>query len=444
MDPLSREIGTLLALPDSPVGYTADPGTALPGPFRVQQLAVAGVEAAARAAIELASARGVPVPSVELTDGAIAAAFTSERHLRVDGAAPALWGELSGFFEAADGWVRLHGNYRHHAAAAATALGCSPDRTAVAAEIRRRHAVDVEEAVVAAGGIAAAVRTSDAWQAHEQARALATRPLIDIARGSAPVAPASAGLLPASGLRVLDLTRVIAGPVAGRTLAAWGADVLRIDPPQLPEPEAQHLDTDWGKRSALLDLRAAGARASFRELVEGAAVVLTGYRPGSLAKYGADHAALLEINPRVIVVEISAWGSVGPWGGRRGFDSIVQAACGIADRCASAVGVPGALPAQALDHATGYLAAATAMALIAQGAGGSRGQLSLARTARTLCALGVAEPGAGVVDPAPWLSVRSSAYGELSYVRPPFTVDGSPLDYPAAPGVYGSAPARWC
>ena len=445
---LAGEIAELLELPEAvDIVHHPDPIAALPGPFAVHDLALCSVQAVARAASMLATSRGLAAPRIELTDAAIATAFTSERHLRIDGAAEALWGELSGFFRAADGWIRLHGNYPHHAAAAAAALGCRQHRSEVAAAIRPLSALDVEDAVVAAGGVASAVRTTAAWQAHEQAQALASRPLIDIERGTmsrAAMRLAGPGSLPADGLRVLDMTRVIAGPVAGRTLAAWGADVLRIDPPGLPEIELQHLDGDWGKQSALLDLGTSEGITILHELVEQATIVLSGYRPGSLARRGADHAAMLAINPELIIVEISAWGSVGPWGARRGFDSIVQAACGIADRCASAEGAPGALPAQALDHATGYLAAAAALALTARGAVGSRAQLSLARTAQSLMELASsADLPAHQLDPAPWLNTSPSTYGKLTYVRPPFIVDGAPLDYRSAPRRYGTSPALW-
>ena len=125
---------------------------------------------------------------------------------------------------------------------------------------------------------------------------------------------------------MLDLTRVIAGPVAGRTLAALGAEVLRIDPPALPELPEAHLDTGPGKRSALLDLADAERREA---LLAGADVLLTGYRPGSLDRFGLDR------HPQLVHVSLSAWGTAGPWAGRRGFDSLVQVASGIAAACAA-------------------------------------------------------------------------------------------------------------
>ncbi|NEC50570.1 hypothetical protein G3I18_18625, partial [Actinospica acidiphila] len=196
-------------------------------------------------------------------------------------------------------------------------------------------------------------------------------------------APDGAGpLLPASGLRVLDLTRVIAGPVATRTLALLGADVLRLDRPGLPELPDQHTDTGFGKRSALLDL--VTDREGFEELLAGADVVVTGYRPGALDRFGLGAEALAERRPGLVVAQLSAWGATGPWAGRRGFDSLVQVATGIAHVERGPEGRPGALPAQALDHGTGYLLAAGVLRALSDQAeaGGSRlVRAALARTA---------------------------------------------------------------
>ncbi|CAM5471728.1 Formyl-CoA:oxalate CoA-transferase [Streptomyces tendae] len=255
--------------------------------------------------------------------------------------------------------------------------------------LARRSAAEVEETVTAAGGLAVALRTPEEWAAHEQGAAVARLPLVERVRlDSAPARelspPAGTPLLPAAGLRVLDLTRVIAGPIATRTLALLGADVLRLDPPGLPELPDQHTDTGFGKRSALVEL--ASGREAVEELVARADVVVTGYRPGALDRFGLSAEALAERRPGVVVAQLSAWGATGPWAGRRGFDSLVQVATGIAhieggrDR-------PGALPAQALDHGTGYLLAAGVLRAVSDQteAGGSRlVRAALARTAGDL------------------------------------------------------------
>ncbi|MFF6801323.1 CoA transferase [Streptomyces sp. NPDC012616] len=441
---------------------------ALPSRLPVRQLASACVGVCALAAAELGARRaGLPEPpQVRVDDGAVAAAFVSERQTLVDDRAPALFAPLSRFWRTADGWVRTHANYPHHRERLLCALGLPADAdgvdslpAAVEAVLAGRRAQDVEDAVQAAGGLAVAVRTPRQWAAHEQAAAIAGRPLVergrlDGARARA-FAPVGGGpLLPAAGVRVLDLTRVLAGPVATRTLGLLGADVLRVDAPGLPELPDQHADTGFGKRSALLDL--AADRRAFEDLLATADVVVTGYRPGALDRFGLSPEALAERRPGVVVAQVSAWGAYGPWGDRRGFDSLVQAATGIAAVEGSA-GQPGALPAQALDHGSGYLLAAGVLrALTDRSAdGGSRlVRLALARTAawltgdaRTGAAGGpeqdVRRTGDGGVDLSPWLARADSPLGRLRYALPPVRFDGGPTDWARPPGRWGADPARW-
>ncbi len=240
-------------------------------------------------------------------------AFRSERYARLNGEPAGLrFARLSRFVATADGWVRLHANYPHHLAALHRALGDDPVAAAA-----RRSSEDVQEAVVAAGGVAAAVRTPEQWSASPQGVAVGRLPLLTLRRlGPAP--PRAARI---HGLRVLDLTRVLAGPVATRTLASYGADVLRLDSPRLPEDPATLLDTGPGKRHAQLDLRETGDRRRFEDLLAGADVLVQGYRPGALATYGLAPENLVERRPGLVVVALSAWGSAGPWAQRRGFDS---------------------------------------------------------------------------------------------------------------------------
>lgn len=361
------------------------------GRLPVRALARACVGACALAAAELGARRAglSEVPAVRVDDGAVATAFLSERHLAIDGRAPVTFAPLSRFWRTADGWVRTHANYPHHRARLLDVLGVPQDVAAVEAALAERPALEVEEAVYAAGGLAVALRTPEEWAAHEQAAALAGRPLVERelldsapARVLAPLDTAGAPLLPAAGLRVLDLTRVIAGPVATRTLALLGADVLRVDAPQLPELPDQHADTGFGKRSTTLDL--ATDRRTFEDLLAAADVVVTGYRPGALDRFGLSARSLAERRPGLVVAQLSAWGASGPWAGRRGFDSLVQVATGIAAVEGSRER-PGALPAQALDHGTGYLLAAAMLRALTEQSydgGGRVVRLALARTDR--------------------------------------------------------------
>ncbi|MFD7710069.1 CoA transferase [Streptomyces sp. NPDC059786] len=420
----------------------------------VRELARACVGACALAAAELAAARtGGAVPGVRVDDGAVATAFASERWLRVDGREPVVFAPLSRFWRTADGWVRTHLNHPHHRARLTAALGLPGDASAeaVAGRLAGRPAAEAEDAVYAAGGLAVALRTAREWAAHAQGAAVARLPLVgrerlDAGPPRALPRPAASPLLPASGVRVLDLTRVVAGPVATRTLALLGADVLRVDPPRLPELPDQHADTGFGKRSVTLDL--SRDRRAFEELLDAADVVVTGYRPGSLDRFGPAPRALAERRPGLVVAQLSAWGHEGPWAGRRGFDSLVQAATGIAVAEGSAER-PGALPAQALDHGTGYLLAGAVLRSLTDRSreGGTRlVRLALARTAAWLTDGTPRDPGpADTVHegPGPWLTETDSPLGRLRYARPPVSFTGGPDDWTRPPGPWGADPARW-
>ncbi|UQX01527.1 CoA transferase [Streptomyces sp. RerS4] len=403
----------------------------------VQELARATVGVCALAAAELGAVRagGEPAGPVVVDEGAVATAFVSERHLRIEGRAPVSFAPLSGFWRAADGWVRTHANYPHHEAALVRALGVPGTADAVRSALAGLGAVEVQERVYAAGGLAVAVAAEYG----------APQPLVEtvqgVGAGDGRVLALPAGPLPASGVRVLDLTRVIAGPVATRTLGVLGADVLRIDAPGLPEADDAYADTGFGKRSALLDLADPGDRAVFEGLLDGADVVVSGYRPGALERFGLGGEQLLERRPHLVVAELCAWGwrEWGPWAGRRGFDSLVQAGYGISAACAED-DRPGVLPAQALDHGTGYLMAAGVLRALAEG-GGRLLRYSLAGTASWLVRDLAAQPeGAGAdaaeaVEPAEyeagaWLRERDSAYGALRYAASPF-------------GEWERGPSRW-
>jgi crotonobetainyl-CoA:carnitine CoA-transferase CaiB-like acyl-CoA transferase len=422
----------------------------LPSHLPVEDTALACAGAALLAAAELQAQRGGPVArTARLDRGHVAAAFRSEAFLRLNGApAGAGFAPLSRFWPTRDGWVRTHGNYPWHREALLRALGTGEDPDQVAAAIAGRAGHEVEDLVVGAGGIAAAVRTEAQWRAEPAGQAVAAARLVEADRfGDAPPRLRTAGPLPATGIRVLDLTRVIAGPVATRYLAALGADVLRLDPPHRPELPLHAYDGLLGKRSALLDLDTDATRLD--ELLKAADVLVHGYRPHALDRFGLTPGALAERHPGLVAVSLSAWGSSGPWGGRRGFDSIVQAASGIAVAESADGDRPGAMPCQLLDHGTGYLCAAAALrALADQGvAGGTQvRELSLARTARWLLgsAAGPAPASGGRAGgAADWLTTLGSAEGAVTVVRPPGQLDGRELAWPSPLARYGDDPPAW-
>lgn len=446
----------------SRIGTTEAAGL-LPARLPVGELARAAVGVCSLAAAELAARRtGGPVPRVRIDDGAVATAFVSERHLRIDGRAPASFAPLSRFWRTADGWVRTHANYPHHRARLLGTLGLPADTAddlavdAVAASFAGLRADGIEQAVYAAGGLAVAARTPGEWAADPRRVALSGVPLVERERlDAAPVRRTAAlggtPLRPAAGLRVLDLTRVTAGPVATRTLALLGADVLRIDAPQLPESQDAHSDTGFGKRSVSIDLASGAGREVFDELLAGADVVVTGYRPGALDGFGLTPRSLAARRPGLVIGRLSAWGK-GPWAGQRGFDSVVQAATGIAVAEADPAepdGPPGALPAQALDHGTGYLLAAAVLRALTEqhDEGGSRlATLSLARTAAWLTDEIPATPDRTApehYDPRKWLTEADSPLGRLRHALPPVAFDGAPADWSRPPGPLGADAAVW-
>jgi hypothetical protein len=397
----------------------------------VLDLAVMSVEAVRTAAVA-AGATG-PIATTPIDHERVAAAFASDRLFREGGKAGEGFAPLSGFFRAADGWVRTHGNYPHHAERLAGVLGLvEPDRAAVAPAIAERGAQDLEDAAAAAGAILVRVRDEDEWRASEAGRAAASGSLVRTTeRSDTRKAELAGGARPLTAIRVLDLTRVLAGPVATRTLALLGADVLRVDPPQLPEIVWQHLDTGHGKRSALLDLRADQARA--QELLDRADVLVTGYRPGAIEAFG------LQLPAGAVHARINAWGDAGPWAGRRGFDSIVQAASGIAMVESPDGSTPGALPAQALDHASGYLLAAGVVEALTARADDGHGRDVLVALARTATWL-LDAPGRTPEHPPPAVPGTTVTHGERTTAAP--AVPGFD-DYPFPAREWGGDEPVW-
>ncbi|MCK9895669.1 CoA transferase [Frankia sp. AgB32] len=448
------------------------PPDVLPSLYRVTTIAATAVAAAAVGAGRLLATRlGGGDVAVAVDTRHAAAAFRSERYLRTDGQPPPTpWDPVSGYYATADDrWIQLHCNFAHHRDGVLGLLGASNDPAAVARAIRRRDASSLEADLQAAGMCATMARSEQAWSAHEQARALDGLPLVETTRlgetAAEPLPPVraipawmpagmAAGMdaLPAAGLRVLDLSRVIAGPVAGRTLAAYGADVLRIDAPHLPEMGSLLADTGFGKRNAYLDLRVAADARRLRKLIATADVVLQAYRPGALDRIGLGPDAVARLRPGIVYASISAYGRRGPWRGLRGFDSLVQTASGLALGAAAASGSarPVPLPAQALDHATGYLAAygvLDALARRVREGGGWHVQVSLARTGRWLQSLGrhdtLASVNQTVDDVAAYRDVLPSDFGELSYIRPAGTVAGVAPHWQRPPARPGTSQPAW-
>ena len=424
--------------------------TVLGGPFRVAAAATSSIAAATLAAAEMLRLRGISPGVAGVDTRHAAAAFQSERLLRVDGAgAGPGWARLSGDYRAADGWVRLHCNYPRHEAAVCWGLGVPSTREAVEKTVAAKTAYEVESAVVTAGGAAAEMRSGPDWLAHPQGSAVASLPLAELT----PVGAASKRLLftsdrPLGGIRVLELTHVLAGPVAGRVLAAHGADVLHIGAAHLPSMRGLPIDTGQGKRSAFVALDTEGGRARLAKLIARADVLVQSFRPGALDRLGFGMDRLAELRPGLVVADLCAYGWEGPWARRRGFDSLVQMSSGIAWEGMSRADAdePRPLPVQALDHATGWLTAAAVMTALRRQVtdGGTwRVRLSLAGTGRWLDSLGRKDSAAAEVDYSDLMEDADSGYGRLTRVRMAGDLPGSPPQWTHASRQPGSDKPSW-
>lgn len=433
----------------------------IPSSFRVAVAGQTTIAAAGLAAAEIWRLRSGEAQDLSVDMRHAVAECRSERYLRVDDRPPPpAWDAIAGVYRTGDNrFVRCHTNFTHHRDAVCKVLGCEPEREKVQTALMQWKGEDFETAAYAAGGVVALMRSYVEWSALPQARALAALPLVSIEKiGEAPPKPwpqeLSNGDRPLSGLRVLDLSRVIAGPVAGRTLAAHGADVLLVSGPELPAIPWLTIDTGRGKLTAFIELKSEAGRAQMRALLKNADIFSQGYRPRALAALGFAPEDAAKINPGIIYVTLSAYGHAGPWAERRGFDSLVQTTTGFNHAEGQAAGLDGPkeLPAQMLDHATGYLMAFGAMMAKARQAreGGSwHVRVSLAQTGRWLWNLGRLESGLNTPDitgeavHAAFIESVPSGFGTLKAIRHSALLSKTPAQWrrPAMP--LGSHPAQW-
>ena len=425
---------------------------ALPALFPVTDLASATMAAAGLAISELRNLVTSASPATVIVDRRLASMWFHWSQRPIGWMPPAPWDPIAGDYPASDGWIRLHTNALHHRKAAERILGEHQDKAGMAKAVSPWKKAELEQAIVEVGGCAAEMRSLESWADHPQGIAVASEPLVH--RQSMQDESRSAWRLsatrPLHGLRVLDLTRVLAGPAATRFLAAYGADVLRIDPPTWDEPGLV-TDLTLGKRCAQLDLHKQDDRAIFETLLSTADILVHGYRPDALERLGFGVEARRRLAPGLIDVCLDAYGWTGPWAGRRGFDSLVQMSTGIADAGMQASGAdkPKPLPVQALDHGTGYLMAAAAVRGITERLKTGRGtqaRLSLARTARFLLdhatpndttALAAETPA----DLDPWR--EHTTWGEARRLRWPVAMDGCETKWNYAASPLGSSSAKW-
>jgi len=432
----------------------ADP--VLPSSFAVGAAAQSTIAAAALAACELGHLRGTARRQVGVD--MLHAAIECTGWFSIDGRVPDPWDAFSGLYLCADGHVRVHANFAHHRDGALRLLGLDPasgtlQRSDAEQAMFGWRALDFEAAAAERGLVATALRRFDEWDATPQGQAIAGQPLFTIERiGDAP--PRALPTLraqdrPLAHVRVLDLTRILAGPVGGRALAAYGADVMLVNSPHLPNIESI-IDTSRGKLSAHVDLRTDSGRDTLRRLADDAHVFVQGYRPGGLGALGFSPEAVAERRPGIVYVSLTAYGTQGPWAPRRGFDSLVQTAMGFnhAEGEAAGDGKPRPLPMQILDQATGYLIAFGAAAALCrqQQEGGSwHVQVSLAQTGRWLRGLGRVPDGprAARPDRTPFLEVSDSGFGRLEAVRHSAQLADRPAGWTRPSMPPGSHPPAW-
>ncbi len=428
----------------------------LPSSFRVDAIAQVSVAAAGLAAAAIWKARSGQAQQVNVDMLHAAIECRSERYLRVDGKSPPpAWDAIAGIYRTGDNrYVRLHTNFPHHRDNVCRVLDCEPVRENVQAALMNWTGEAFETAAYAGGCVVSLMRSRDEWLATEHATTLAALPLITFEKiGDAPPKPWPEGGRPLAGLRVLDLSRVIAGPVAGRTLAAHGADVMLVSGPDLPSIPWLVIDTGRGKLSAQIDLKSPTGKETFEGLLSKADIFSQGYRPQSLTGLGFSAQDAARINPGIVCVSLSAYGHAGPWSGRRGFDSLVQTSTGFNHAEGKAAGIEGPkeLPMQILDHVTGYLMAFGAMMgrLRQAREGGSwLVQVSLARTGQWLWSLGRVDGGLATLEPgkeavAPLIEAMPSGFGELRAVRHAAILSATPAFWsrPAVP--LGTHPPVW-
>jgi len=448
---LTTFLGALdIASPTPEIELSA--GGTLPSVFAVSDLAQASVGAAGAALSTLIAISGDSLPAVRVNRDLASAWFGYS--IRPQGwKMPTPWDSVSGDYRGNDGWIKLHANAPHHRAAILEVLGVSGDHEAVSRGAVAWSAQDLETAVVSAGGAAAAMRTVAQWREHPQGQLVAKEPLVSLERTSKTDDHATAFARhgrPLERVRVLDLTRVLAGPVATRLLAGWGAEVLRIDSPDWDEP-AVVPEVGLGKRCARLDLRSPDGLERFLALLSTTDVLVHGYRADALDRLGLGSVIRDTVRPGLVDVSLDAYGWTGPWRNRRGFDSLVQMSSGIADagRVAAGSDTPVPLPVQALDHATGYLMAASAisgLSLRATEGVGSHWRMSLARMAELL--ITTADGGATSLEntievPEATGPIEHTSWGDARRLAPPLDVDGAPLRWSIPAHALGSDEPTW-
>lgn len=437
---------------DDDVRFTSgDP--VFPTPFAIGSAGAAALGAIGVAASDLWRLRTGRGQTVAVDLRAAAASLRSNTYVLRDGQKPVSWDPLAGHYATSDGrHMFLHTNHPHHRAGALRVAGArTEDRAGLAAAVAMWKGQDIEDAIAAAGMVGGLTRTEAEWAAHPHAQAVSTLPLFEIVKiGEAPPEKLPEGNRPLGGVRVLDLTRVLAGPTCGRMLAENGADVLHIAAEHLPYQTDLLLDTGHGKRGAYVDLRDPANVEKLKALVKGAHVFSQGYRPGTLAARGFSPEALAALRPGIVCLSLCAYSHAGPWADRRGFDSIVQNVTGMAV-AGSSLDKPRNMPVQANDYIAGYIGALGVMLALHKRAteGGSwLVRLSLVQVAHWIGGLGTVDASnakAELADAeiAAITMETDGPFGRLRHLKPVVQLSETPSFYARPAEPLGSSKPEW-
>lgn len=426
--------------------------------FRAGEAAAAVLAANATAAADLWCARGGRPQRIEVDVRAAAASLVSFSYLRYQGGSFERRAQpTTALYRARDGqWIHLHGGFSSREGTLAL-LRCDDDSAAIAKAVESWEAQELEDALAERAVCGAKLRSADEWSFHPQGIALGRVPVVEMLRiGDAAREPLPGpradehGARPLSGVHVLDLTRVLAGPTCARTLAEHGAEVLHVRSPKLPSIEPFVIDTNPGKRSCYLELDRKEDLKQLRALVRDAHVFSQGYRPGALARRGFAPEALAQMRPGIIVVSIDCYGHEGPFAGRPGWEQLAQTVTGMAHEHAGDQH-PALVPAAVNDYTTGYLGALGVMCALARRAieGGSwHVRVSLARTAMWIMSLPRVAPdaipaGLDAAAIAPWIIEMDSAWGRISRLGPIARMSETPPRWDIPPAPLGSDPPGW-
>lgn len=428
----------------------------LPSVFPVTSFAAAAMGAAGLALASLTQTLG-DTPQGDFAvdvDGRLASIWFGTTISPIGWTLPRPGDPVTGDYATSDGWIRLHTNAPHHLAAALATLGNPEGPAQIGQAVRQWRADDLEAAIIANKGCAATMRAWDQWQLHPQGAAVISEPLIHREPGAMATSQGWTvdARRPLAGLRVLDMTRVLAGPACTRMLAGAGAEVLRIDPPWWDEPGLAP-EMTLGKRCARLDLRTPQDRERWTTLLAGADILVHGYRSDALEALGLGATERQRIRPGLVDVSLDAYGHTGPWRHRRGFDSLVQMSMGIARAGQQAANAerPVPLPVQALDHATGYLLATAVLRGIQDRVSFGRGSIQRVSLARTGVEL-MKTFGHPAYDPRPFAPITPADYqqareetpwGPALRARWPIRASGVVAHWSLPAGPLGRAPAQW-